>query len=236
MRKVVNQLVTIHDYAPFAFPSHVVINGNVYAEDLDYESYYGDTEFRLGTDYLLLREEFRNLPEIEVRERVQNILVTVGGYDLRNLTLKIIEALDYIDFDEIEDQYIDKENLHIDVVIGPSFDNVKEIIAEVQKSSLDISLNFNVKKMSKLMLKSDIALSSGGSTLYELAVTKTPALVLLQAENQVRVADKLDRKSIIDLGYEEKIINIADGITDLIKNKNNYINNFINRKKIYFNI
>lgn len=202
MRKIVDKLVTIHDYAPFAFPSHVVINGNAYAEDLDYESLYGDTEFLLGTDYLLLREEFRNLPEIEVRDRVQNILVTVGGYDLRNLTPKIIEVLNSIDFDEIEDQYLDKENLHIDVVIGPSFDNVDEIVEEVRKSSLDISLNFNVKKMSELMIKSDIAISSGGSTLYELAVTKTPALVLLQAENQIMVAEKLDEKRVINLGFK----------------------------------
>jgi len=205
MRKVVDQLVTIHDYAPFAFPSHVVINGNAYAEDLDYESLYGDTEFRLGMDYLLLREEFRNLPEIKIRDRVQNILVTVGGYDLRNLTPKIIEALNSIDFDKIEDQYIDKENLHIEVVIGPSFDNVDQIVAEVEKSNLDISLNFNVKKMSKLMLKSDIAISSGGSTLYELAVTKTPALVLLQAKNQIRVAEKLDGESIINLGFRDEV-------------------------------
>lgn len=236
MRKVVDKLVTIHDYAPFAFPSYLVINGNAYAEDLDYESYYGDTEFLLGTNYLLLREEFRNLPEIEVRNKVQNILVTVGGYDLRNLTPKIIKALNSINFEGIDDKYLDKENLHIDVVIGPSFDNVDQIVEEVEKSSLDISLNFNVNKMSKLMLKSDIAISSGGSTLYELAVTKTPALVLLQAENQVRVAEKLDGKNIIDLGYEEKIINIADGITDLIKNKDYYINDFINRKKMNFSI
>ncbi|RAK12630.1 UDP-2,4-diacetamido-2,4,6-trideoxy-beta-L-altropyranose hydrolase [Halanaerobium saccharolyticum] len=221
MRKVVDKLVTIHDYAPFAFPSHVVINGNAYADDLDYESLYGDTEFRLGTDYLLLREEFRNLPEIEVRDRVQNILVTVGGYDLRNLTPKIIEALNSIDFDEIEDQYIDKENLHIDVVIGPSFDNVDHIVAKVVKCNLDISLNFNVKKMSKLMLKSDIAISSGGSTLYELAATKTPALVLLQAENQVRVADKLDDKSIINLGFENK--NIRFGFKEILEKRINLV-------------
>jgi len=220
MRKVVDKLVTVHDYAPFAFPSHVVINGNAYAEDLDYESLYGDTEFLLGTEHLLLRDEFRNLPKIEVRDRVQNILVTVGGYDLRNLTPKIIEALNSIDFDEIDDQYIDKENLHIDVVIGPSFDNLDQIIAELEQSNLDISLNFNVKKMSKLMIKSDIAISSGGSTLYELSATKTPALVLLQAENQIRVADKLDGKSIFNLGFEENILNIKDRIKVLIKTKN----------------
>jgi spore coat polysaccharide biosynthesis predicted glycosyltransferase SpsG len=240
MRKVVDKLITIHDYAPFAFPSHVVINGNAYAEDLDYESYYGDTEFLLGTDYLLLREEFRNLPEIEVRDRVKNILVTVGGYDLRNLTPKIIKALNELDLDEIEDKYLDKENLHIDVVIGPSFDNLDEIIKEVQKSNLDISLNFNVKKMSKLMLKSDIAISSGGSTLYELAVTKTPALVLLQADNQVRVAEKLDGKTIKNLGFANQFSfkNLKENINQLLNDsklrramgENNIINHsFIKR-------
>lgn len=222
MRKEVDKLVTIHDYAPFAFPSHVVINGNVYAEDLDYESYYGDTEFLLGTDYLLLRKEFRNLPEIEVRDKVQNILVTVGGYDLRNLTPKIIRALNELDLDEIEDQYIDKENLHIDIVIGPSFDNLDQIVVEVEKSNLDISLNFNVKKMSKLMIRSDIAISSGGSTLYELAITKTPALVLLQADNQVRVAEKLDGKSIFNLGLEMNFIKIRYNIIKIINTFNDF--------------
>jgi len=217
MRKVVDKLITVHDYAPFPFPSHVVINGNAYAEDLNYESLYGDTEFLLGTDYLLLREEFRNLPEVEVRDRVQNILVTVGGYDMRNLTPKIIRALSELNLNEIEDQYLDKENLHIDVVIGPSFENIKEIVEEVQKSNLDISLNFNVKKMSMLMLKSDIAISSGGSTLYELAVTKTPALVLLQAENQVRVAEKLDGKIIINLGYEISSNTVEINLEKLLK-------------------
>jgi UDP-2,4-diacetamido-2,4,6-trideoxy-beta-L-altropyranose hydrolase len=223
IRKVVDKLITVHDYAPFAFPSHVVINGNAYAEDLDYESYYGDTEFLLGIDYLLLREEFRNLLEIEVRDRVQNILVTVGGYDMRNLTPKIIKALSELDLDEMEYNYLDKENLHIDVVIGPFFDNIEEIIKEVQKSSLDISLNFNVKKMSKLMLKSDIAISSGGSTLYELAVTKTPALILLQAENQIRVAEKLDGKSIMNLGFDNNFQVIAKRLKEFIKTKNNYL-------------
>ena len=223
MRKVVDKLITVHDYAPFAFPSHVVINGNAYANDLDYESYYGDTEFLLGTDYLLLREEFRNLPEIEVRERVKNILVTVGGYDTRNLTPKIIKALNTINFDEIDDKYLDKENIHIDVVIGPSFDNVDEIVEEVQNSNLEISLNFNVNKMSKLMINSDIAISSGGSTLYELAVTKTPALVILQAENQIRVAEKLEGKSIVNLGYDKDIDRIIKNLSNLIYHLHDYV-------------
>ena len=86
------------------------------------------------------------------------------------------------------------------------------------------------------MINSDIAISSGGSTLYELAVTKTPALVMLQAKNQVRVAEKLDGKSLINLGYDEKIINISKYIISLIRKKSNYISDFINCNGINFNI
>ena len=98
MRKSVNKLVTIHDYAPFAFPTHIVINGNAYAKEMVYKSYYGDTKFLLGLDYLILRDEFSNLSEICVRDKTKNILVTVGGYDFRNLTPKIINSLSSIQF------------------------------------------------------------------------------------------------------------------------------------------
>jgi spore coat polysaccharide biosynthesis predicted glycosyltransferase SpsG len=48
-------------------------------------------------------------------------------------------------------------------------------------------------------------------------VTKTPALVLLQAENQVRVAEKLDGQSIINLGFDNSVNIIKLSIIKLIK-------------------
>jgi spore coat polysaccharide biosynthesis predicted glycosyltransferase SpsG len=66
-------------------------------------------------------------------------------------------------------------------------------------------MNFNVKKMSKLMINIDIAISSGGSIFYKSAVTKILALVLLQTENQVRFAEKLNEEISINLRFEVSI-------------------------------
>jgi len=210
MKRIVDKLVTIHDFAPFAFPSDIVINGNVYAPKLDYKSTHGNMQFLLGTDYTLMREEFQDLPKREVNEEVENILVTVGGSDLLNLTPKIIKALDELD-----------EEPHIDIVIGSAFKNIDEIITEVRNSNLEINLHFNVRKMSKLMLKGDLAISSGGSTLYELAVTGTPAITLLQADNQILVAEAMEEAGvIINLGFgnEASIELLRNNIYKLFNN------------------
>ena len=203
IKKVVDRLVSIHDYAPFAFPSDIVINGNIYAPELDYKSLYGDTEFLLGTDYTLMREEFQGLPDKEINEEVENILVTVGGSDILNLTPKIIKAINRLD----------KEGLTIDVVIGAGFDNMPAIIKEVERSIHEIRLHFNVNRMSELMIDSDMAISAGGSTLYELAAAGVPAIVMLQAENQKLVTEAMaDESCIVNLGFGDEIY--CDDLTD----------------------
>ncbi|TDX58935.1 UDP-2,4-diacetamido-2,4,6-trideoxy-beta-L-altropyranose hydrolase [Orenia marismortui] len=215
LKKVVGKLVSIHDSDPFIFPSDMIINGNIYASNLDYNS--KGAELLLGNKYTLMREEFANLPHKKIQKKVDNILVTVGGGDPLNLTPKILASL----------ARLSKENrndLHIDVVIGPSFNNIAEIIEIVRSIDLEISLHFKIKKMSQLMLNSDLAISAGGGTLYELAACGIPAIVLLQAENQILAAEKMDQKgSIINLGFgdqielEELISTIGEVIKDFSK-------------------
>ncbi|GAB6100062.1 UDP-2,4-diacetamido-2,4,6-trideoxy-beta-L-altropyranose hydrolase [Halanaerocella petrolearia] len=210
LKEVVDKLVSIHDFAPYVFPSDMVINGNVYAPDIDYQSYAGDTEFLLGTDYTLIREEFQNIPQREINQQVNKILVTVGGSDTLNLTPRILQALDRLNID-----------LQIDVVIGPGFENVEEIISITRQSDLEVALHFNVKRMSELMLNNDLAISAGGSTLYELAVTGLPAITLLQAENQILVAENMEEQGAVNnLGFGDQVTSkeLSHKIKELIDN------------------
>lgn len=220
IKNKVDELVTIHDFAPYAFPSDIVINGNIYAPELDYKSLYDDTKFLLGTDYTLLREEFNNLPQIEIKKEMKNILITVGGSDLLNLTPKIIKAFQLLEKSIDDLKNINKDNVIINIVIGSGFDNIEEIIKEVRKSNFEISLSFNVKKMSKLMINSDMAISAGGSTLYELAITGTPTISLIQANNQLLVAKDMAEKGIIkNLGYWDfNLQELKNEITEIIQN------------------
>jgi spore coat polysaccharide biosynthesis predicted glycosyltransferase SpsG len=52
--------------------------------------------------------------------------------------------------------------------------------------------------MKKLMLDSDIAITAGGQTLYELARTGTPAIGICVAENQRRNLDAWHRADVIE--------------------------------------
>ena len=217
LKKVVNKLVSIHDFVPYKFPSDIVVNGNIYAPELNYQSTTGDTKFLLGTDYTLMREEFQDISRTNISKDVESALVTVGGSDKLNLTPKIIATLDRLEHD-----------LHADVVIGPGFKNIKEIINQTQEVNLEVALHFNVDKMSKLMLENDIAISAGGSTLYELAATGTPAITLLQADNQIKVAEAMDEQGVvINLGFGDSVA--KEKLKDTI---NKLINNFSLRKRI----
>lgn len=220
LKRIGGKLVSIHDFAPFPFPSDIVINGNIYAPELEYVSLGGDTSFLLGTEYLLLRDEFNNLPERRINEKVRRILVTVGGGDPLNLTPKIIKAIDNIHNFTYND-FISKDKLELDLIIGPAFDNVEEIIAVVKELQLKTSLHFNVQQMSDMMLQADLAVCAGGSTLYELAATGTPAIAILQAENQVKGAQTLaEKRVIINLGPGDRLEaeDIGGGLLELINN------------------
>lgn len=225
LKKLVDNLVSIHDFAPFPFPADIVINGNIYADELNYRSVDGDSRFLLGTKYLLMRDEFKELPGRNPNKKVRNILVTVGGGDPLNLTPVIIKGINMIEGDL---DLLDKDDLHLDIVIGPAFTNLGEIVSIVRDVNIDISLHFNTKEMSKLMLECDLAISAGGTTLYELAATGTPSLVLLQADNQIQGAEAMAEKgTIINLGMGDRV-----EIEIITENLYSVINDFGLRKKM----
>lgn len=191
VKKNIRTLVSINDLAEIAFPSDVVINQNIYAKELNCPSLTGKTKFLLGPQYALLRKEFANLGKRKINEKVQKALVTLGGNDCFNLTPKILNVLDTIE-----------EDFNITAVIGHFFDNISEIQSTVKKMSKKVELVYNSSQMVNLMLSSDIAVTGGGTTLYELAATGTPALAFCLADNQVRNVKGMDKTgTIIDMGW-----------------------------------
>lgn len=157
-----------------------LINQNPYAEALNYKV-SSCTKMLLGTKYVILRDEFRNIKEKNISKYIKDIMITVGGSDNNNLSEKIIK-----NFKNLEEY-----NFHL--VIGSGF---------IYKDELKKYENNNVKLyenaiMSKLMEKCDVAISSCGTTLYELAACGTPTIGIVVADNQVMAAETMDRLGII---------------------------------------
>lgn len=162
-----------------------IINQNIYANDLGYKAGKSTTLF-LGTRYVLLRDEFRSIPERTIGNKIENVLITFGGADPGNLTegiaIKLGKAF---------------PDMHFHIVVGPSFIH-KESLRKIDGGNIILHHN---PKMSELMLKCDIAIAACGSTVYELCACGTPIIGIAAADNQIMVAQKMS--SIRALSHAE---------------------------------
>lgn len=189
-KKMFKHTVYIDDMNLYYFNTDILINQNIYAEDLQYRV-NDNTKLLLGTKYTMLRKEFRNAPEKIIKENVEDILITVGGADPNNVTGRILS-------------YIDELNYNFHVVVGPSFCTISEL-KEYEKKNKNIKLYLNAD-LFELMQKCDLAISACGSTLYELSICGLPVLGIVIAENQMNIANKSHSLGLINnLGWYEQI-------------------------------
>ena len=192
-----------HYYADF------ILNQNLHATAELYERREPYTKLLLGTRYALLRREFlewqnweRHIPEIAKR-----VLVTLGGSDPQNVTLRVMRALNEIDIKGMESI----------VVIGANNPHAKELEAVAAASCVTMRVEKNATDMPALMAWADVAIAGAGSTVWELAFMGLPSIVLRLAENQKEIARELAAR---DLGISISVCNdrtseLANGMTSL---------------------
>ncbi len=190
LRSVEGSLLVVDDYGHGRHEAaDAVLNQNAYAT---YHSYPHVKQDRLllGSKYLLLRNEFsENHPDSDdkhIVSKVKRILVTFGGADPENVTLRTLKALDSLD----------KSNVVVDVVIGASYQHTEELRVFKKSTTLNLRLHRNVDRMSSLMSKVDLAISAGGSTCYELARCGIPTAIISIADNQKPIAKSLHEKGV----------------------------------------
>ncbi|WIF93901.1 UDP-2,4-diacetamido-2,4,6-trideoxy-beta-L-altropyranose hydrolase [Caminicella sporogenes] len=219
IKQHVKKLGYIDDLNKFVYPVDILINGNITAEYMDYKKYSEDEIMLLGPKYNLIRDEFRNLPKRKIKEKVEEIMITTGGSDPHNMSSRILNWL-------LNDKELKK--LKINVIVGSGFNN-KEELRKISQIYNNVILHENVKRISEIMLKSDIAISTGGSTLYELCACGTPTLAFIYADNQEFIVEKMDESGYVkNLGWYDKLQKEY-----LINNLKEYMYNFYEKENIY---
>lgn len=186
-----HQLLVIDDMAHLdRYYADIVLNQNIHAHNLHYYFCEPYTRLLLGTKYVLLRREFwpwRNYKR-EVPEVAKKVLVTMGGSDPDNVTLKVIKALAQIDIPDLEAV----------VVVGPSNPHRETLHRAAESSPLPISLVENAANMPELMAWADIAISAGGTTVWELLFLGVPTLTLPIANNQREITRVLNEWGFVE--------------------------------------
>ena len=167
-----------------SYVADIVLNQNAHACAELYESREAHTRLLLGPRYAMLRREFRAVRDFqrEIPAIGRKLLVTMGGSDPENLTLRVIEALALIEVD----------NLEATVVVGGSNPHVASLRAAVERSD-KIRLLCDVDNMPEWMKWADVAVSAAGSTCWEMCYLGLPAMLIDFAPNQTPVARELHR-------------------------------------------
>lgn len=164
-------VVLMDDMERKAYPVDAVINYNAPASLAAYEELYRgtDTKLFIGSTFVPVREQFLGRT-CEIRKEVKTVLITTGGGDSENIAGQILQTL-----------YEETKEFHL--VVGqfnPHFEELKAL----ENTRQNIHIHSNVKDMAGLMAASDLCITAGGSTIYELAALGVPFICFSYAENQ----------------------------------------------------
>ncbi len=165
----------------------------------------------MGSNYALLRPQFSEnrekalLRRKEKDEKIENLLVFMGGTDPYNITEKVLDALLNIE-----------TSLNIDVIMGANAPYLKQVKCHINNiKQSNILLHINVENMALLMLKADLSIGAGGTTSWERCCLGLPTLVIQVADNQKVITHLLEEKrAIIDLGLHSELS--ADKVNNVL--------------------
>lgn len=175
-------LVVIADDTRHRIAVDVLVNGNLYASDLEYEVIGSEPKWCLGPKYLLLRRAITEYTSLDPpwREAPTRAIVTMGGSDIAELTPTVVRAFDGFD-------------LRVDAVVGPGFSVEQEdtIIKVADNVSANVCVVRDPDNFPERMFQADFAVTTASTTTYELLALGTPIINLPVVDNQQLIADAL---------------------------------------------
>lgn len=200
------KLLVLDDYGHADhYWADIVLNQNVGASDTLYAKRETYTRLLTGCRYALLRKEFRQWKGHvrRIPEKAKKLLVTMGGGDPDNVTLKVVEALKTSGLEELDTT----------VVVGGT-NAQADALGALQCANLHFVKN--ASNMPELIASADLAVSAGGSTSWEMAFLGLPAAIVVLADNQRQVAERLhDLGVAVNLG-EHSLVS-GDRIAGCVK-------------------
>jgi spore coat polysaccharide biosynthesis predicted glycosyltransferase SpsG len=194
----------IDDYMRIDYPKGIVVNPSLYGDKMPYKQ-KNDVKNLGGKKYVIVRKEFQSIPFITRENKLNRILITMGGSDILNLTPIIIKSLSAIE-------------KH--VVLGQGFKNTEEIKSATDENTV-LHYSLTAEQMRDLMLNVDVAVTAAGQTIYELMSFGIPMIPIKVIDNQKWNIAGLQELGIKYLDATEKDLNEVEW-KELIVNARKY--------------
>jgi UDP-2,4-diacetamido-2,4,6-trideoxy-beta-L-altropyranose hydrolase len=177
--------VFFDDFARLKYPGGIIINNQIAKAN------NGKTVYLTGNQFLPLRKAFWNCSEHLINKEIMQVLISLGGGKPDLDLLKLL----------IEDVLIAFPECQIHCITGKIF----ELPAENSLEKITIHAGLDEYEMVRLFAAIDLAISSGGVMLNELATCNVPTIAFLLAENQLNNIENLSNQGLI--GYAGNIFN-----------------------------
>lgn len=193
-------ILVIDDLANRSHACDILLDQNAGREHRDYECLVpSDCRVLIGPRYALLRREFgmNRIRSLQKRSRtpirIRDVLISIGGVDLENLTERVLIALAALSTD-----------WRMVVVLGEASPWIDSVTSAARTLFADIDVRVGVSNIAELMASSDLMIGSAGSTSWERCCLGLPSLLIVAADNQQIVARHLSRMGVARIVDRER--------------------------------
>jgi len=190
-------MVLMDDYAHLdTYHADFILNQTFGVSSDIYNGKITNSQLLLGTDFALLRREFRAKTGAVKSHPLEGrkILVSMGGADPVNYTAVALEAL----------RSLPSRDTEAVVVVGGANSRL-DVLRTTAQADGRITIRHDVQDMTELMEWADVVLTAGGSTCWELALFGLPMIIVVLVENQRMLGELLAEQGAALLlgGYAE---------------------------------
>lgn len=197
------KVLYLDDLNKFIYPVYALVCYANYWKKFNYEERYSNTHLYLGTKYAPLREEFSGIARKDIKDNIENILVLSGGTDQHNVLDKIVDRISSFNIKEI------------DVVCGIYNPNYEKLIDKYNQYR-NVQIHKALDNIVSYMKNSDLVISAGGTTLYELCACGTPTISYSLVDNQLDNVYQFAADGIIEYAGDVRTDPIEQNICNLL--------------------
>ncbi len=174
-----SNILTFSDFKKINLNINHVINNHLWAENLKFPKNIKYLYF--GPKYNLLHNNYFLKPK-----KNKNLLITMGGDDFRNVTLKLLKALN-TNLKSFNKVY---------VIIGNYHPNPKIVSNFIQKNKLNIELIYRPNSLLKYYKICQYAITGCGTTVYEIIASKIIFGYVVLDRDQVLLSKFLNKHKV----------------------------------------
>ncbi len=201
------RLTYLDDLDSFAYPVDRLICYANYWNTFSYAKKEEAKDYLLGLSYAPLRQVFKSCPKKRITDRIEKILLLSGGSDSYHIIENMVE------------RFADRMDITLITVCGRFYEGYEKL-KEKYKGYSNLLFYKNVSDLERYMEMADLAISAGGTTLYELCAMGTPTISYSFADNQLPNVKQFAKDGVIDYAGDVRNEDIFKNVVDLYEKYN----------------